>query len=152
MQIEYVKNPQWANSEQTLIDLVIKWDERAEELPFTASPTDSDEYGRVLFSAAVAGEFGPVAEYVAPPEPAPEPPQPKRFTSLEFLDLFTESEQLAVATAAMQSAQVKLWYDRTLAASFVTLADPRTEAGLTALVGAGLLTAERRDAILKAMQ
>ncbi len=80
--------------------------------------------------------------------PAPVYPQ---FTSLQFLDLFTEPEQLAVATAAMQSAQVKLWYDRTLAASFVTLADPRTEAGLTALVGAGLLTAERKAAIVAAM-
>ena len=86
------------------------------------------------------------------PEPEPEPPQPKRFTSLQFLDLFTESEQLAIATAAMQSAQVKLWYDRTLAASFVTLADPRTEGGLTALVGAGLLAAERKAAIVGAMQ
>ena len=88
------------------------------------------------------------------PEPAdPLPPvPPKQFSSLEFLDLFTEPEQLAVATAAMQSPQVKLWYDRTLAAMFITLADPRTEAGLTALVGAGLLTAERRDAILKGMQ
>ena len=86
-----------------------------------------------------------------PADPLP-PAPPKQFTSLEFLDLFTESEQLAVATAAMQSAQVKLWYDRTLAAMFITLADPRTEAGLTALVGAGLLTAERRDTILKAMQ
>ena len=86
------------------------------------------------------------------PEPEPEPPQPKRLTSLEFLDLFTEAEQLAVATAAMQSAQVKLWYDRTLAANFITLADPRTEAGLTALVGAGLLTAERKAAIVEAMQ
>ena len=81
--------------------------------------------------------------------PAPVYPQ---FTSLQFLDLFTEPEQLAVATAAMQSAQVKLWYDRLLAAMFITLADPRTADGLTALVGAGLLTAERRDTILKAMQ
>jgi len=80
--------------------------------------------------------------------PAPVYPQ---FTSLQFLDLFTESEQLAVATAAMQSAQVKLWYDRTLAAMFITLADPRTEGGLTALVGAGLLTAERKAAIVAAM-
>lgn len=83
-----------------------------------------------------------------PVPPAP----PKQFTSLEFLDLFTEPEQLAVATAAMQSAQVKLWYDRTLAAMFITLADPRTEAGLAALVQAGLLTAERKAEILEAMQ
>lgn len=88
------------------------------------------------------------------PQPAPEPvpPQPKRFTSLEFLDLFTYSEQLAVTTATMQSAQVKLWYDRTLAAMFLTLDDPRTEAGLTALVDAGLLTAERKAEIVEAMR
>ena len=88
------------------------------------------------------------------PEPAdPLPPAPpKQLTSLEFLDLFTEAEQVAVATAAMQSAQVKLWYDRTLAASFITLDDPRTEAGLLSLVVAGLLTEDRKAAIVEAMQ
>lgn len=80
------------------------------------------------------------------------PPEYRQLTSLEFLDLFTEAEQLAIATAAMQSAQVKLWYDRTLAAMFITLADPRTEAGLTALVDAGMLTAERKAEIVEAMQ
>jgi hypothetical protein len=77
---------------------------------------------------------------------------PPRFTSLEFLDLFTEAEQLAIVQAGMQSAAVKLWYDRALAASFVTLADPRTEAGLTTLVSAGLLKAARKTAIVEAMQ
>lgn len=86
-----------------------------------------------------------------PADPAP-PAPPKQFTSLEYLDLFTESEQLAVATAAMTNATVKLWYDRMLAASFITLADPRTEAGLNALVSAGLLTAARKAAIVEAMQ
>ena len=71
MQLEYAKNPRWATAEQTLIDLVLKWDEVAEELPFTASPTDAEAHGRALFAAAVAGEFGPVAEYVAP---SPVPP------------------------------------------------------------------------------
>ena len=78
-------------------------------------------------------------------------PEYRKLTSLEFLDLFTEAEQLAIATAAMQSAQVKLWYDRTIAAMFITLADPRTEAGLNALVTAGLLTAERKAEIVAAM-
>ena len=84
--------------------------------------------------------------------PPPATSQPKQLTSLEFLDLFTEAEQVAVATAAMQSAQVKLWYDRTLAAMFITLADPRAEAGLTALVDAGMLTAERKAEIVEVMQ
>lgn len=76
---------------------------------------------------------------------------PPQFTSLEFLDLFTQAEQLAVATSTMTQPVVKLWYDRMLAAGFITLADTRTEAGLGALVGAGLLTAERKAEIVSAM-
>jgi hypothetical protein len=79
----------------------------------------------------------------AAPEAAP------RFTSLEFLALFTDAEQLAVATAAMASAPVKLWYDKMLAASFITLDDPRTDAGLGDLVSAGLLTVERKAEIVE---
>ena len=52
----------------------------------------------------------------------------------------------------MENAAVKLWYDRMLAANFVTLADERTEAGLDALVSAGLLTSARRTAIVGLMQ
>ena len=80
------------------------------------------------------------------------PPPPKQFTSLEYLDLFTESEQLAVVSATMAVPHVKLWYDKMLAAGFITTADPRTEGGLSALVGAGLLTEDRKVEILGAMQ
>ncbi len=66
MQLEYAKYPRWANAEQTRIDLVIKWDSYPEELPFTASPDDVEEYGRQIYAAAAAGQFGPVAPYVAP--------------------------------------------------------------------------------------
>lgn len=74
-----------------------------------------------------------------------------RLTPLELLDLFTEDEQLAVVSATMQDAAVKLWYDRLIAATFVTYEDPRTENGLQALVEAQLLTQERKDEIVKAM-
>lgn len=69
MQLEYAKNPVWANAEHTMIDLTIKWDKFSEELPFTASPNDCEEHGRAIFAAAVAGQFGVVADYVAPPQP-----------------------------------------------------------------------------------
>ena len=85
-----------------------------------------------------------------PADPLP-PPPPKQFTSLEYLDLFTESEQLAVVSATMAVPQVKLWYDKMLAAGYVTSADSRTEGGLVALVGAGLLTEARKVEILEAM-
>ena len=81
----------------------------------------------------------------------PDTPPPAQFTPLDFLDLFTQDEQLAVVLAGMQNAAVKLWYDRALAAQFITIADPRTEGGLSALVSGGLLTAERKAEIVGAM-
>jgi hypothetical protein len=66
MQLEYAKDPCWANAEQTLIDLVIKWVEYPGELPFTASPSDPEEYGRQIYAAAAEGQFGAVGAYVAP--------------------------------------------------------------------------------------
>ena len=35
-------------------------------IPFGADPNDPEPHGRELFARAVAGEFGPIAEYVAP--------------------------------------------------------------------------------------
>jgi hypothetical protein len=67
MQLEYAKNPRWVNPEHTMIDLTIKWDRFPEELPFTANPRDTEEHGRLIFAAAAAGHFGPVAPYVPPP-------------------------------------------------------------------------------------
>lgn len=75
MKIQYVKNPTWADAEKTIIDLTLKLDGMNEEIPFTANPNDIEEHGRLLFAAAIAGEFGPIADFV-PPEsyPGPTPP------------------------------------------------------------------------------
>jgi hypothetical protein len=44
-------------------------------IPFTASP--DDPHGAELYAQAVAGNFGPVAEYVPPePEVLPKPSTP----------------------------------------------------------------------------
>jgi hypothetical protein len=71
MNLQYAKDPVWANAEHTMIDLTIKWDGINEELPFTASPTDCEAHGRAIFGQAVQGAFGLVAEYVAPPDLIP---------------------------------------------------------------------------------
>jgi hypothetical protein len=69
-----LKNPVWANVEHTLIDCVITTSQFGdEELPFTADPKDVEPHGRALFERIVAGEFGPIGEYVPPP-PQPTPP------------------------------------------------------------------------------
>lgn len=68
MQITNVTSPAWANAEHTLIDLVVTHSAFG-EIPFSASPNDPEPYGRVLFTSAVAGEFGPIAEYIPPVVP-----------------------------------------------------------------------------------
>lgn len=72
----------------------------------------------------------------------------RQYSFIEFMDLFTEQEQLAIAGAAMTDVTVKLWYDRAVGAAYILLTDPRTIVGVGELVSAGLITPERRDAVL----
>lgn len=111
-----------------------------------ATDVDVPEYNPVTSSAFWRGDHWEIVE----PEPAPT--VYRDLTSLEFLELFTDAEQVAVVSATMTSPVVKLWYDKMLATMNITLSDPRTEAGLDALVAAGLLTAERKSEIVEAMK
>jgi len=71
MRLEYAKNPQWADAAHTAIDVVTKWDGVPHELAFTATLSDVEAHGRVIFAEAVAGKFGQVAEYAPPATSAP---------------------------------------------------------------------------------
>jgi hypothetical protein len=65
-----LSSPRWANAEQTMIDCEITTSQFGDEvLPFTASQNDVEAHGRAIFTDIVAGNYGPIAEYVAPPEP-----------------------------------------------------------------------------------
>jgi hypothetical protein len=68
--IQYAKDPVWANDTNTAINLIVKFVEIADELPFTATPNDPMSYGVELFNNAVAGDYGVIAPYI-PPEPVP---------------------------------------------------------------------------------
>ena len=62
--VESAHEPRW-NLDRTAITLLVLFAEHAATLgviPFTASPEDSEGYGRELFARAVALEFGPVLE------------------------------------------------------------------------------------------
>ena len=75
-----------------------------------------------------------------------------KFTGNAKLDLFTQAEQLEVVTATMADPMVKLMYDRLLGAAYLTYEDPETEQCLSLLVSKGLLTPERKSAIVALMQ
>ena len=70
MRIGYtsVKDPVWGNAEKTQIELTVKFEHLEQEVPFTASKTDSAEHGRELFLRAQAGDFGEIKEYTPPTE------------------------------------------------------------------------------------
>jgi hypothetical protein len=59
-------NLRWADASHTAIDLLLQTAEFG-EIPFTASPDDTEQHGRDIYARAMAGEWGPVAEYQPPP-------------------------------------------------------------------------------------
>lgn len=67
-----VSNPQWMNAEHSYIICYVKFDHLTEVAPFGAVPDDITAHGIEIFNRCASGEFGEVAEYVAPPPP----PQP----------------------------------------------------------------------------
>ena len=74
MKITNITNLTWANAEHTMINVALETDVFG-EIPFSASPDDVEAHGREIFSDAIAGKFGTIAEYVAPPAPARSVPQ-----------------------------------------------------------------------------
>lgn len=90
-----------------------------------------------------------VAEQLAAgwqPAPLPVAPAAGVWTALDFFERFTEAEQLAIFES--DHAAVRLFRAKLLAAQEVRGDDPRTLAGLDLLVAQGLITAERKAAIL----
>lgn len=72
MKYTQVKNPQWANAEHTAINCDVNFDDLKEELvPFTAVALGDYEHSHQIFAECLAGQYGEIAEYVAPPAPTP---------------------------------------------------------------------------------
>lgn len=72
----------------------------------------------------------------------------RKVSPLQFIERFTDAEQLAIVTVTQSNPQVKLWYDKLLASREVDFDDVRTQAGMTALVSVGLITSARSTIIL----
>lgn len=73
MKYKQVKNLKWANTEHTIINCEVDFDDLIDEfVPFTAASTDMYSHTVEIFNKAVLGEFGSIAEYVEPPIVEPE--------------------------------------------------------------------------------
>ncbi|MBL0521633.1 tail fiber assembly protein [Aeromonas enteropelogenes] len=79
------RSPTWGNRDKTAISLVVRFAHLPDcEVPFSATPDDSAEHGRELYTRALFGEFGPVGEFTESPP--------------------TEDEQLAVLDSKLKHA------------------------------------------------
>lgn len=74
--------------------------------------------------------------------------KPSTMSPLDFQARFLPGEMTSIATAAMASPALFLFMLQMASAQVVDLHDARTVGGVQALLGAGLLTADRAAAIL----
>jgi hypothetical protein len=67
MKFKEVKNPKWANFEQTVIQCEVNFDDLVEEfVQFAAVASGDYPHTHEIFARCVAGEFGAVAPYTPP--------------------------------------------------------------------------------------
>jgi hypothetical protein len=78
--------------------------------------------------------------YVPPPEPTP------NLTFLQFMALFTASEQAAIVNSA--DLQIKLFTLMAAGAGSIQLNNAEVTTGVNYLVTAGILTSDREKAVL----
>jgi hypothetical protein len=78
----------------------------------------------------------------------PPPPPLTVMSSLQFRQLFTAAERLAITQSGETNAQIRAFMDDESAAGIVHLDDPEVTTGLGACVTLGLLTQVRMTEIL----
>jgi hypothetical protein len=91
-----VRNPVWANAERTAIDCEVDFGHLNDEfVPFTANPNDGMEYSKTIFDECVAGQYGVIGEYVAPPPPVVAPAPTKEELMAQIQALMVKVEALS---------------------------------------------------------
>jgi len=66
MNVEKISNPQWADKDHTAVNCMVKFEHIEQAVPFTATASDTEAYGRDIYAACLRGEAGEIAEYVQP--------------------------------------------------------------------------------------
>jgi hypothetical protein len=98
MKYTQVKNPIWSNVEHTAISCEVDFDDLIENfVPFTAVASGDYEHSHQIFAECVAGQYGAIAEYVAPvfPEYVPPPAPTKEELMAKLLEIQAQLENLA---------------------------------------------------------
>jgi hypothetical protein len=67
----------------------------------------------------------------------------RKVLPLQFLERFTDEEQLALVTTSLSNPTIRLWYDKILASSEINFDSRQMQLGMIKLVNAGIITQER---------
>jgi hypothetical protein len=78
----------------------------------------------------------------------PPPPPVTVISSLDFRQLFTTAERVAITEAAQTNTAIRVFIDDESAAGIVHLSDPEVTTGIAMCVTLGLLTQARASQIL----
>ena len=145
MKYTTVTNLQWADAAHTAILTDVTFDKHG-TLPFGASASDVEAHGREIFSRAVAGDFGPIAAYVAPPVTTTIPTvvtmRQARLAMLDAGILTSVSDALAAMTGpAGEAARIEWEYAAELKRDHPLVASLSAALGLTSAQLDGLFTA-----------
>jgi hypothetical protein len=70
--VESITNIVYRTEDKQLINCKVKFAEFNEIMPFTANATDPEDHGVSIYNDIVAGKYGPIGDYVPPPEPSTE--------------------------------------------------------------------------------
>jgi hypothetical protein len=69
-----VREPRWNAENRSSVSCLVKFEHLPNEVEFAAAPHDIESHGREIYERIVAGEFGEIAPFEAPPPSPPIPP------------------------------------------------------------------------------
>jgi len=98
--IESVINLKWCDEEKTVIECLVKYAEFDEPHPTGVNAHCPDKHIKEIWTKALTGEYGVIAEYVPPPPPPP--PTTEQLAA----QARAERDQLLGATDWTQAADV----------------------------------------------
>jgi hypothetical protein len=105
-----IKTPTYANAAHTLVNCQIDhptygW------IPFTASAEDPEQHGRDIFAELIAGDHGPIADYVPPPPPSTEVLAQQARAQRDAALSASDWTQLPDAQASLSAEKKAAWAD-----------------------------------------
>lgn len=102
-----IKNPVYSDGTGASVDIVCDIAGVGENIGFTATSIDCEEYGRQLYQNAINGDYGDIGEYVAPVEVESAAPLKSTRKTIQELSLDAFALQCAADAGTASDEQLE---------------------------------------------